>query len=149
MKAHRYLIDTNVALDLLLAREPFEYDAMHIFSLAELGEIDLVLSSDAISTIGYHISKNKDKQAARQAIALLLDFVSLAPLDESTVLKALSLDFSDIEDALVASAADAAGARAIITRNGADFAKSSIPAISPKEFLSIRSQEMKAKQQNS
>ena len=140
MKPVRCLIDTNVVLDLVLAREPFVIDAVSIFSLSEAGRIELYLSSDAISTISYLVSKNKNKQAARQTLALLLDYVSLAPLDERLVMKALALDFPDIEDALVASVADSIGAEFIITRNGKDFSGSPVPAISPKEFLAIKAQ---------
>lgn len=142
MKPPRYLVDTNVALDLLLAREPFEVDALHIFSLAESGNIELYLSSDAISTISYLITKNADAQVARQAIALLLDYVSLASLDENIVLKSLVLDFSDIEDALVASVADSIQAQCIITRNMKDFENSPIPAVDPKVFLALRAQKL-------
>jgi len=140
MKLDRYLIDTNIALDLLLDRKPFEIDAMHIFAMAEANNIELYLSCDAISTISYLITKNKDTQTARQAIALMLDYVKLAPINEAVVFIALTLDFEDIEDSLVAAAADACGAQAIITRNSKDFKTSPIPAVSPKEFLALRAQ---------
>jgi hypothetical protein len=39
------------------------------------------------------------------------------------------------EDALQVSAAQACGADYIITRNGRDFVKSPLPALSPEEFL--------------
>lgn len=141
MKCPKYLVDTNVALDLVLARKPFVDEALHIFSLAEAGRIALFLSSDAISTIGYLVTKNRDAKTARRAIALLLDYVSLAPLDERVVLQGLALDFSDIEDALVASVAANAGVRAIITRDSKGFASSPVPAISPHEFLAMRALE--------
>ena len=138
MKPLNYMIDTNIALDLLLARTPFDIEAMQIFALAEAGSIKLYLSSDAISTISYLVTRNKDTQTARQAIALLLDYVSLAPLDEEMVYKALALDFTDIEDSLVVSVADACKAQAIITRNVKDLKGSPLPVLTPKEFLALR-----------
>ncbi len=135
MTVKSYFIDTNIALDLLLARKPFDFDAVQIFAMAESGKIKLLLSSDAISTIAYLVEKNSSKQAARQALAILLDYVKLEPLDEATVMKGLALDFNDIEDSLVAAVADRAGAQAIITRNTKDFKNSPVPAITPKELF--------------
>lgn len=131
------LIDTNIALDLLQARQPFVEDVLQIFALGEAGKLHLVVSSDAISTIFYVVSKNSGRAAGREAISKLLDFVSLAPLDERTVIRGLALDFGDIEDALVAAVAEREGVSAIITRNAADFAASPVPAVGPKEFLAF------------
>ncbi|MEG1196828.1 MAG: PIN domain-containing protein [Raoultibacter sp.] len=138
----KFLLDTNVALDLLLARKPFVAEAIQIFALAEAQRFELLLSTDAISTIFYVIEKNKGAKVGRQALATLLDFVSLAALDEPSVLQGLALDFSDVEDALVAAVASKEGARAIITRNLKDFKTSPITALSPQEFLAFWATEM-------
>ncbi len=129
------LIDTNVALDLLQKREPYVGDAVRIFALAEAEQINLLLSSDAISTIFYIVEKNKDSATAREAIAKLLDFVHLAQLDEKTVLKAMGYEFTDIEDALVAAVAQDCGAQIIVTRNVRDFKSSPVDVMTPHEFL--------------
>ncbi|MFN5515642.1 MAG: hypothetical protein ACK5CA_13120 [Cyanobacteriota bacterium] len=42
---------------------------------------------------------------------------------------------SDFEDAVTSFVADLSGAELIITRNGSDFAQSSVCALSPDEFL--------------
>lgn len=131
----RVMVDTNVALDLVQNREPFVADAVHLFALAEAGDVQLLLSTDAISTIFYVVCKNADARTGREAIAKLLDFVTLAPLDESAVVKGLALDFVDVEDALVAAVAQKHRAAAIVTRNARDFKNSPVPAMEPKEFL--------------
>jgi predicted nucleic acid-binding protein len=137
MTAPRYFIDINVVLDLLLSRKPFDVEALQIFSLAEAKRIELLLSSDAISTISYLVEKNTNKQTARQSIAILLDYVTLAALNEELVMKALALDFSDIEDSLVAAVANNNDVKAIITRNTKDFKNSPVPAITPDEFMAF------------
>jgi PIN domain-containing protein len=53
----------------------------------------------------------------------------------SQFLRARTLDCSDFEDAVVASAAEASGCEIIITRNIGDFADAPIPAVTPEEFL--------------
>lgn len=131
----RILLDTNIALDLLLNRKPFVSDAIQILALAEAGRLEALLSTDAISTIFYVVSKNKDAAAGREAIAKLLDYVSLASLDERAVIRGLALDFSDVEDALVAAVAEKEGVAAIVTRNGSDFKNSPVPVMGPREFL--------------
>ncbi len=131
----RILVDTNVALDLLLNREPFAIDALQLFALAEAEKVELLLSTDAISTIFYVVRKNCDSSVAREALAKLLDYVALVALDERAVIRGLATDFADVEDALVAAVAEKTGAAAIVTRNLSDFKSSPVRAVSPREFL--------------
>lgn len=131
----RVFIDTNVALDLLQAREPWVFEAIQIFALAENGQLELYLSTDALSTIFYVVEKNSDTAKAREALSKLMDYVTLCALDVSAVLKGMALDFKDIEDAFVCSVAQEANAEVIITRNKTDFANSPIPVQTPIEFL--------------
>lgn len=133
----KVMIDTNIALDVLLDRKPFVLDSLQILALAEADKLELLLSTDSISTIFYLISKNKNTRTGRQAVVTLLDYVSLVSLDGHSVIKGLAFDFTDLEDALIASVADAAQAKAIVTRNVKDFKNSPIPALAPREFLSF------------
>ncbi|WP_165063074.1 PIN domain-containing protein [Adlercreutzia sp. ZJ154] len=132
----KVLLDTNIVLDLLLDRQPFVLDAIQIFALAENKTVKLLLSTDAISTIFYIVSKNNSKIVAREAISKLLDYVKLAALDEQAIIRGISYDFSDVEDALVVAVAEREKVDAIVTRNIKDFKNSCIPVITPKELLS-------------
>ena len=131
----RVLVDTNVVLDLLLAREPFLEDALGVFASGEAGALELLLSTDAINTVFHIVGKNQGAAAAREAVAKLLDMVRLVALDERAVMRAMVLDFTDLEDALVAAVAEREGARLIVTRNGADFTNSPVPAVAPSALL--------------
>ena len=71
---------------------------------------------------------------ARAFLAALTRFVGIAPAE--SVRYAASLPMADFEDALQVAAARACGARCVVTRNLADYARSPIPAISPQEALS-------------
>ncbi|MDR2715606.1 MAG: hypothetical protein LBB46_02530 [Coriobacteriaceae bacterium] len=95
----------------------------------------LLLSADAVSTIFYVVAKNRDAQTGRRAVVALLDYVTLAALDERCVLDGLAFDIPDIEDALVAAVARKSGVSAIVTRNAKDFKASPVPAISPRECI--------------
>jgi hypothetical protein len=60
----------------------------------------------------------------------------VAPVDRDVLQRALDDDgFGDYEDAVAHEAALAAGASAIVTRNGRDFAKATIPVFEPLELL--------------
>lgn len=131
----RIFLDTNIALDLLQAREEFVGDALYIFALGEQKKLELCLSTDSLSTIFYVIEKNKDARTAREAISKLLDFVTLCSLDEGSVLKGMALDFVDIEDAFICAVAQKAQCSVIITRNVKDFAKSPVPVRTSREFV--------------
>lgn len=131
----RVFLDTNVALDLILNRHPFSVDALQLFALSEANRINLLLSSDSISTIFYVVEKNKGAKTARESIAKLLDFVSLCGLDEAIVIKTMMLDFTDIEDALINAVAENAEADVIVTRNAKNFINATIPVRTPAEFL--------------
>lgn len=133
----RVLVDTNVALDLLQERQPYVWDALQIFALGEASELELLLSSDSVSTIFYVVSRNASAKIAREALAKLLDIVKLAPLDEKTVLRGMSLDFVDIEDVLIAAVAERSNAQAIVTRNARDFENAPLPVMTPAEFLAF------------
>ena len=71
----------------------------------------------------------------RDFIAELIRFVAVAPADTSALRYALSLPLADFEDAMQVAAARACGARHIVTRNVRDFARSPIPATTPREAL--------------
>ena len=68
-------------------------------------------------------------------IDLLLATMEIVPEGKPQFLQARSLDFFDFEDAVVASAASAAGCERIVTRNVGDFAGSPVRAMTPEEFL--------------
>lgn len=131
----KVLIDTNIALDLLQAREGYLEDALYIFALSEQRKLQLCLSTDSLSTIFYVIEKNTNSKTAREAITKLLDFVTLCSLDESTVMHGMALDFVDVEDAFICAVAMKAQCSAIITRNTKDFAHSPLPVITSREFV--------------
>ncbi|MDN5301081.1 MAG: hypothetical protein PWQ60_595 [Thermoanaerobacteraceae bacterium] len=52
------LIDTNIILDALLKRSPFDIDAYNILKLAEEKKINTHIAAFSITDIYYFISKN-------------------------------------------------------------------------------------------
>jgi predicted nucleic acid-binding protein len=103
----KVLIDTNVILDVLLKRTPFDVDAYNILKLAEEKKINAYLAAFSITDIYYFINKNLSHNESIKALEALLQMQCLRKLK------------GDL----------------IITRDE-KFQKITNKAISPKDFLS-------------
>jgi predicted nucleic acid-binding protein len=131
----KVLFDTNVVLDHLLEREPFVDAAEQLLSLVDSGRIDGVICSTTATTIHYLASKAVGAPTAMEYLRKLLAIFDVACVDREVLLGALDAGFSDFEDAVLHEAACNIGAAAIVTRNGEDFVKSSLPVFDPVELL--------------
>lgn len=131
----KILFDTNVVLDVLLAREPHVGVAAKLLSLVDSGRIEGVISATTVTTIHYIAAKSVGAAAAARHLGELLEIFDVARVDCPVLKAALALGFPDLEDAVLHEAARAAGADAIVTRNAKDFAGASIPVFEPAELL--------------
>jgi len=132
----RVVIDTNVVMDVLLARRPFVESASRVFLLVEQSKIEASLCATTVTTVDYLLTHSLSRDEARQALRGLLDLFKIAPVNRSVIEKALRNKIEDFEDAVLEQAACLVGAEAIITRNTKDFRRSSIKALDPAELLS-------------
>ncbi len=131
----KVLFDTNVVLDHMLEREPFVDAAEQLLSLVDSGRIDGAICSTTATTIHYLASKAVGAPAAMEYLRKLLAIFDVACVDREVLLSALDAGFSDFEDAVLHEAASSFGAAAIVTRNGKDFARSTLPVFDPVELL--------------
>jgi predicted nucleic acid-binding protein len=131
----RVIVDTNVVLDVLLAREPFAEPASRVFALAEQSKIEASLCATTVTTIHYLLTQSLPRDDARRALRALLRLFEIAPVNRSVIEEALQSKIADFEDAVVEQAGRLSGAEAIITRNVKDFRGSTIKALDPTEFL--------------
>ncbi|TDB39458.1 MAG: PIN domain-containing protein [Actinobacteria bacterium] len=131
----KVLFDTNVVLDHLLGREPYADTAEQLLNLVDTRRIDGVICSTTATTIHYLASKSVGASAAIDYLRKLLAIFDVACVDREVLQGALDLGFTDFEDAVLHEAACRVGATAIVTRNGKDFARSSLPVFDPAELL--------------
>jgi predicted nucleic acid-binding protein len=131
----RVLVDTNVVLDVLLAREPFAAQAAQILALVERARIEASLCATTVTTLHYLLTQSLPADEARQAMRGLLDLFEIAPVNRPDIEQALQSKIADFEDAVLEQAGRLVGANAIITRNTKGFLRSSIKALDPQEFL--------------
>jgi predicted nucleic acid-binding protein len=131
----KVLFDTNVVLDQLLEREPHVDAAEQLLGLVDAGLLEGLICSTTVTTIHYLASKAVGAQAAMGSVRKLLSFLDVACVDREVLRSAIDFGFADFEDAVIHEAARLAGAAAIVTRNGRDFARSELPVFSPAEML--------------
>ena len=131
----KVFLDTNVVIDLLGEREPFYESAAKIATLADNGEIKIVVSALTYSTVYYLLSRFEDKEAAKEKIRKFKVIADTADLTDKILDKALASKFSDFEDALQYYCAVKMNCNILITRNQKDFKESGFPVLSPDEYL--------------
>jgi predicted nucleic acid-binding protein len=131
-------IDTNVVLDVLLDRDPHVEDSAQILWAAESGAITALLCATTLTTIHYMTVKTLGRTGSIAAIDQLLAIFDVAAVNRQVLQIAATSKIRDYEDAVLAHAAEIAGATAIITRNPKDFAKSGLLVYTPREWLATR-----------
>ena len=129
------MVDVNVLLDVIQRREPFYAASAEVLSRIVERDATGYLPGHALTTLYYVTKRSAGKERADQVIDLLLATMEIVPEGKPQFLQARSLEFSDFEDAVIASAASSAGCDRIVTRNVADFAGSPVPAVTPEEWL--------------
>lgn len=131
----RVLFDTNVVLDVLLAREPHARVAARLMAMADGGAVDGVVSATTVTTIHYIAAKTVGREMAGRHVHELLAIFDVACVDRDVLVGALESDFSDYEDAVLHEAGRVDGVAAIVTRNGKDFGGATVPIFDPNELL--------------
>jgi predicted nucleic acid-binding protein len=125
----KLLLDINVVLDVVLAREPWGREASRLFAIMEDGGADGYLAGHTITTVYYITARAVGAQKATAILVDLLRTMHVVPVEKSDFIEAATLGFRDFEDAVQAVCALKIGADAIVTRDVGDFAASPIPAL--------------------
>jgi predicted nucleic acid-binding protein len=131
----RVLYDTNVVLDVLQARHTHLAASAAALDLVEAGRVEGYVAAHAVTTIAYLLQRQVGAARSRAILADLLSRLQVAAVTERTIRTALAGEFRDFEDAVCHAAALEAGAELIVTRNLADFAAGTVPAVLPETLL--------------
>src|SRR4029077_18583423 len=111
-----------------------------VLSQAVEGTDASCMPGHALTTLHYILSKNAGRERADTVVDWVLAHLEIVPQDRDQFVRARNLRFDDFEDAALASAAEAAGCKLILTRNVADFGTSPLPAMTPEDSLLAGSQ---------
>ena len=135
------LFDLNVLLDVLQRREPFYAASACALACAEAGSVEGWVAAHGITTLFYLLARYQSAEQARVVIGELLRFLSVAAVDQAVIGQALTLPYSDFEDAVQMAAAAQAGAQYLVTRNVHDYGAGPLPALQPAELLALDLQQ--------
>jgi len=133
----KVFVDTDVCIDLLSGRKPFQYAAEILFSMADSGKLKIYVSSLSFSNIDYILRSQYNPVNSRMILAKFKTMVHVLAVDNAIIDLAIVSDFSDFEDAIQYFCAIQNGLHVIITRNLRDYKKSAIKVITPETYLAL------------
>ena len=134
------LIDTNVILDWIMAREPNAKNAKRIMEQCLFGNIQGYLTSHTITDIFYILRKDFSVEKRKQLLKLLCEELQIIRENCETILRTLQhKEWNDIEDGLQMQCAEEMNLDYIITQNLKDFATSKVNAINEASFCKMLS----------
>lgn len=138
----KVFLDTNILIDVLAQRRPFYQDSAAVWTLAEQGRIEGLVSVISYTNIFYIVRKLADAATARRALDHLRSTFSPVGCDGQILALAMDSQFKDFEDAVQYHSALKAGADCMLSRNPADYPRTSdLPVLTPAEFLAAHSCE--------
>jgi predicted nucleic acid-binding protein len=131
----KVFLDTNVIVDALGERVPFNRSAQQILSLNELGKIRVVVSALTFSTTEYVLSKYFTREVMLNRLRLLKSMCEIVPLDEHVLEQSLAGPLRYFEDCIQYHSAIRAKCDLIITRDERDFVDISLAVLHPEAFI--------------
>ncbi len=131
----RVFLDTNIIIDILAKRQPHYADSQDVLDRCGDLQCEVYIAWHGLATAFYIFGTIVGDATAQSAMEGFLKNARVATVGDTEARRAFGLGFTDLEDALQASAAEACAADCIVTRNQADFAKSPVPALTPQDFL--------------
>lgn len=133
----RVLLDNDVNLDFVLARQPFFAEAEQIFISAAQNKFVAFIASISAINIYYIGRKEIGRNSVLQELEKLLKLVKVCPVDSNNLQTAITSTITDYEDAVQHECAVAENLDAIVTRNLKDYKNATVKIYSPSEFLQI------------
>jgi len=130
------LIDTNIFLDYLVARQPFVGNAKSVLRLCFRQECKGYIAAHSITNIFYILRNDFSASKIKKMLIELCEYIEVVGIQKKQIIDALvNEDFDDLEDRLQVECAQTVNADYIVTRNIPDFSTSPVPAILPEDFL--------------
>lgn len=130
----KVFVDADVCLDLILKREPFDFDAELMFSAFSRRYYAAYTTPLVFANLHYILAKHGSASGATELLQKLRQLVRLIPVTEEVMDLAMHSKFKDFEDAVQYFSARRRDVDHIVTRNIKDYRHSDIPVLLPTEF---------------
>ena len=137
----KILIDTNVVIDALTSREPFNKSAEKLFIMSANNIVDMYITASSATDIYYLVRKHlHNAETARQVMSKLYSLVGILEVKEEDCVDALVSPITDYEDAVVEQVARRSGVECIVTRNQKDYELGLAKVFLPDDFIQFMEQ---------
>ena len=138
------LIDTNIILDVLMNRSDFVKESSLVWKICETKKARGYISTLAYADMMYVMRKQLTPTLIAEVFNKLKFIFEFASFSKPILEKAVNAKWSDFEDAVQSTIAEAVHANYIITRNTKDYLYSKVPALTPSEFLKLYKHQVNA-----
>jgi len=134
----RILADTNVILDALTSREPWNKSAEKIFFMAANHTIEMYITASSATDIYYLIRKHlHNAKDAKFIMEKLYSLTGILEVTANDCIDALASPISDYEDAVVERVASRTDMDYIVTRKIKDYQAGDRKIILPDDFVKM------------
>lgn len=138
----KILVDTNVIIDALTSREPWNESAEKIFLMSANHIMDMYITASAATDIYYLVRKYlHNTEQSKQIMGRLYSLANILDVTEKDCVDALASHMSDYEDAVVERVAERACMDYIVTRNIKDYEHANVKIILPDNFITLMEEE--------
>lgn len=96
----RVFVDANVLLDVLAERGEFYLESMRVWTLAESGQIDAMISAISFNNCYYIVRRHAGRRAAENAVRWLNGVFDSVDLTGKILNQAIDSGMADFEDAI-------------------------------------------------
>lgn len=136
----RVMLDANVLLDCLVLEadgQPRAGKAAsdRLLNLCDAGVHHGLIAWHTLPIVAYYHALQNDSQATASMMDSLMTFLEVPAVGHRDAAQWREHGIMDFEDALQVSCALAGRSEVFVTRNTADFKSSTIPVMTPEEFL--------------
>ncbi len=130
-------IDSDILLDLLLVRKPFDKFSELLLQLGKNRQLNLFTSTLILANIYYLLAKNLNKNIAKDQLKILSGIIKMLPFEPENIEMALNSEHVDFEDTVQFFIAQKHKCDLIISRNIKHYKKFSLPVLTAEQFLNI------------
>lgn len=134
----RFLVDTNVFIDLIMKRKPFFNDGVNFLNYCKKQRHEIYINAMSFRDIEYVIRKQLDKKTVKFVLNKVYGIVTkIIPLAPDDAINAIFDYEKDFEDSMIDSSCQSACLDCIITNNKKDFINSKSKVFSVPEINEI------------
>lgn len=138
----KILVDTNVIIDALTSREPWNESAEKIFIMAANHTVDMYITASAATDIYFLVRKYlHNTETAKQIMGKLYSLTGILEVTGNDCLEALASPIKDYEGAVVEKVASRKDMHYIVTRNIKDYQAGNTKIILPDDFVKLMEEE--------